>query len=458
MDNQSFVTALLPLVGGPGNIKGAIYCHTRLRLTLADYSIVDDAAVKKLDGVLTTKQSADQYQVVVGEKVKEAYNELLKHVTISPVQDSGRSSGPKRRKNIFIIFAEMMSGVFTHVITAICGSGLMTGIQVLLTNTGVIQPGDTLHTILGVLGDTAFYFLPFIIAVSAADRFKCNKIMAIALVGVLMHPTWATLLSGGVESIYLLEFIPIKLMTYSSSILPALFAVYALSKLEALLTRIIPPAVHAVTIPFLELLILGPVALTVVGPLGQWVGGLLVSGYAWLFSVAAVPASALFGGVYPLIVMTGTHLTFATIMIDSIVKNGVDYIMPLMSIAHCGLVGASLAVLFKTKNAKMRSVAATGVLVTGIGLTEPALYGVCLPLKKPLVISLISSCLGGAFFGVFKVTALGLGLSPLGSIPLYLTDTFIYWVIGSIATVALAFVGTWFFGYKPHMEEELGIQ
>jgi len=151
--------------------------------------------------------------------------------------------------------------------------------------------------------------------------------------------------------------------------------------------------------------------------------------------------------------LAGIHLSFVPLMLDSIAKIGVDYIMALMSIAHCGLAAASLAVYFKTKNKKFKSVAATGAIITGIGLTEPALYGVCLPLKKPLIISCICTAIGGAFYGLFKVSALSLGLSPLGSIPIYFTNTFVYFVIGAIGTAVIAFIATWIWGYKSGDEE-----
>ena len=142
-------------------------------------------------------------------------------------------------------------------------------------------------------------------------------------------------------------------------------------------------------------------------------------------------------------------------MLESISLTGVDYIMPLMSVAHSALAGSALAVYFKSKNLKLKSVAATGALVTGIGLTEPALYGVALPLKRPLVISVIAGGIGGAFYGIFKVSALALGLSPLGSIPIFFTDTFVWFVIGGIGTAIIAFVMTWIWGYKDGDEKDL---
>jgi PTS system beta-glucosides-specific IIC component len=454
VDNAKFIQELLPLIGGAGNVKNAITCHTRLRLTLADYSAVKDDAVKTLEGVMATKVSADQYQVIMGDNVKATYQELLKHVALSDSGSSTIQSG-KKKFNPIGIFAETMSAVFTPLIITICGSGLMMGLQILFNKMGLIGPGNTFYEVLGVLGNVAFYFLPFTIAVSAADRFKCNKYMAVVIVGILMHPTWMAIASGGVGQIMLFDLLPIRLLSYSSAVIPPLLSVYFLSKFEKLLVKIIHPSLGTVLVPFFELLILGPVILILVGPFSQWASDLLANGYQWLYGVASVPASMLFGGLYPLIVLSGTHLTFVPLMLDSIGKIGVDYIMPLMSIAHCGLAPAALAVFFKTRNLKFKSVAATGALITGVGLTEPAMYGICLPLKKPLIISCIASGIGGLFYGIFNVSALSLGLSPLGSIPLYFTDTFVYWVIGALGTGLLSFFGTWFFGYKDGDEQKI---
>jgi PTS system beta-glucosides-specific IIC component len=457
MDNVKFIQELLPLIGGAGNVKNVITCHTRLRLTLADYSRVNDEAVKSLDGVMATKQSADQYQVVMGDNVKATYQELLKYITLADADTStaGRGHTGKRKFNPIGIFAETMSAVFTPLIITICGSGLMMGLQILFNKIGLLNPGDPFYEVLGVLGNVAFYFLPFTVAVSAADRFKCNKYMAICMVAILMHPTWMTLASGGLDRITLFGFIPIRLLSYSSAVIPPLLTVYLLSKFEKLLVKFIHPSLGTVLVPFFELLILGPVVLALVGPFSQWASEIISRGYQWLYGIASVPASLLFGGLYPLIVLSGCHLTFVPLMLDSIGKIGVDYIMPLMSIAHCGLAPAALAVFFKTRNIKFKSVAATGAIVTGIGLTEPALYGVCLPLKKPLIVSCIAGGIGGMFYGIFHVSALSLGLSPLGSIPLYFTDTFVYWVIGALGTAVLAFAGTWIYGYKDGDEQKI---
>ena len=455
MNNELFVKTLLPLIGGADNVLNVIICHTRLRITLKDYGLVQDAEVKALEGVMTTRQSANQYQVILGDNVKAAYDELIKLVNITGAAETGNSVAQKRKFNLIGIFAETMSAIITPLVITICGSGLMTGIQILLLNMKLIDDGSPLSILLGVLGNVAFYFLPFTVAVSAADRFKCNKYMSILIVAILMHPTWMSLAAGEIDRILLFGFIPLRLLSYSSALVPPLLSVYCLSKFEKLLIKWIPPSLGTIVVPFFELLILGPIVLSLVGPFSTWASNIVTNGYFWLYERASIPASALFGGLYPLIVMTGCHMAFSTLMFDSLALIGVDYIMPLMSIAHCGLAPAALAVFLKTTNGKFKSVAATGALVTGIGLTEPALYGVCLPLKKPLVISCICSGIGGLFYGIFKVSALSLGLSPLGSIPLYFTNTFVYWVIGAIGTGIISFIGTWMFGYKDGDEKKI---
>lgn len=457
MDNQKFIEGLLPLVGGAENVTSAITCYSRLRLTFEDDSKVDLEGLKKLDGVLDVKNNGAQTQITVGAGVKKLLSDLEPYL---PNIKKKKAEIPQKRKrgNPITVFGEMMSGIFMQIMIPICGSGLICGIQILLTQVGILETGSTFDTLCNVMYNATFWALPFLVAASAADRFKCNKMMAMVMSAVLMYPTWGELLAAGETSLTLFGFLPIKLVDYSSSVIPALLTTYCLSKLEHFLEKKVPDYLHTVVLPLAELLIMTPVALVILGPIGSTVSSWLTTGYLWLFDRSAVLASAAFGGLYPFIVLSGTHLAFSSsVMLPALAATGRDYCMPLMSIAHCGLAPACLAIFFKTRSAKMKQLAATGALVTGIGLTEPALYGVCLPLKKPLIISCICSAIGGAYYGLNKVTALALGLSPLGSIPIYFTETFVHWVIGAVGTAVLAFVLTWFFGYKRGDELKVGI-
>ena len=450
MNNADFVQELLTYLGGADNIKTVFHCYTRLRFTLKDTSLVQENEIKGMEGVLNAKYIGDLFAVVVGDHVKSVYEELSKYVKVEEDPDESPSSSiKKKRTNPISLFIGTMSACMAPIIIAICGSGLIMGIQVMLVNFGVIESGDAASNLLSMLGNVGFYFLPFYVAVTAADRFKCNRIIAMALVGVLMHPTFMGLAGGEVEAVYLFGMVPIRLLDYSASIIPPIVLVYLHSKFEKLLYKFIPVSLQTVLIPFLELIILGPLALIVVGPVMKTVSDLVAQGYMALYNIAAIPTSALFAALYPFMVLAGIHTSLTPICMFSFSQFGVDYLMPLISVSHCGLAASALAVYFRTKNKKLKGVAATGALVTGIGLTEPALFGVFLPFKRVMITCLISNAIGGAFYGIFKVSCLALGLSPLGSIPIYFTDTFIYWVIGGLGTAVLAFVGTWIFGYRP---------
>lgn len=466
MDHKQLVTELVPLVGGAENIKNAIHCQTRLRLTLRDDSLVQDAEVRGISGVVTTNRSAGQYQVIIGSAVRNTYKELVD--LIGPFaqeeEEDAEEEGPQasvpaeaepKKKSLFGVFSEMISGVLTPIFIAFFGCGLATGLRLLLAYLGVIQPGSGGYLLLDTMGNAVYFCLPFLVAASAADYFKCNRTMALLLAGLMMHPNWTLLLSGGQDYIYLFDTIPLRLTSYMSAVIPPILAVYALSKVEPLLVRLLPATVNTVLAPVLTLVVLGTAILGLIGPVANWVNDILASAYGWLFGVASVPASALLAATYPLIVLSGAHSGLTLVMMDSLAKTGMDYIMPLMGVAHCGLAGASLAIFFRTKNKRLKAAAGTGALITGVGLTEPALFGVCLPLKRPLVVSCICSAIGGGFYGYFHVYGISMGLSPLGSIPIYFTDTFLYWLVGAVGTALLSFLGTWLFGYRVGDEKAL---
>jgi PTS system beta-glucosides-specific IIC component len=450
MNFEKTAEEILSLVGGKENIKNAIHCQSRLRLSLYDYKLINDAKVRRVEGVIGTKDSADVYQIVIGDKVTSVFEALMNKVGFikQKVGQDADVSTEKKKGSLINTLSETVAAIFTPVGVALIGCGLVTALRIVLQNIGLISDGDAINTMLSGIGDAAFYFLPFYIALCSADRFKCNRVVALVLSGVLMYPTWSTLAAEGMESLMLFGVVPLKLLSYSSAIIPPILTVYILSKVERTLKKLMPSILGSFFIPFLEILILGSAALIIVGPLSQMLSDKVAYAVNLVFDVASIPASALFAGLYPIMVMTATHVSIFPLVFDNLAKYGVDYLLPLMGVAHTAMAAASLLVYFRTKNGKLKGAAASGALVTGIGLAEPALYGVCLPLKKPLVIACVSAGIGGAFFGIFRVTVMGIGYVPLGTFLLYFTDTFVYFVIGTIITTALAMVGTLFFGYK----------
>lgn len=462
MDYEQMASSLIPLVGGNDNIKGVTHCISRLRFSLTDYSQIDEAALKALPGVIGLSKTSDQIQVVIGDRVMDVYDEVLRQLPRFAAAASGKGdtllderdgSPGRKRPDLFGLYAETMSAIIKPFFMPMCACGLVTGFRVLLENLGAIQSGDPVSTILTVFGDIIFVFMPFFFAITAADRFKCERAMALLLVGVLMHPTWMRLLELGME-FRLFGVIEVPLIDYSSTIIPPILTVYILSKVERFLKRVVPASLRLVLIPVLELVAVGPIALFIIGPLGNWFAGLLANGYEALYAIAAVPSSILFAAAYPLLVMTGMHMGFGVLIFRTMAELGVDYIFPLTSLANIALAASSLAVFFKTKNNTVKSLAGSGALVTGIGITEPALYGIALRYRRVLAVSMISAGVGGMIFGIFRVTCLGFGLTPLGAFPIFFTDTLGYCIIGHIVTAVIAFAATWIYGYSDQIAVE----
>lgn len=454
---EQLVLALLPLVGGAENVDTVFHCYTRLRFTLKDNSLVKDKEVASLVGVLGTKWIGSTYSVIIGDYVSDVFEVLAKYVKIEEEAEEavGEPGGKKERKNLITMFFAMMSGVMQPILYAICGSGLIMGLSVLLTNTGLIRGDSVFASVLGVLGNVGFYWLPMYVAVTAAERFKANKILAITLVGILLHPTFMNMAAAGTESLLLFGVIPMRVLDYSSTVIPSLLLIYTQAKLEKLLRRIVPQMLRTVLIPLVDVLFLGTAALVVIGPAAKYASDWIASAYLWLYNIASIPASILFAAGYPFMVLAGLHMSLAPICLQSLATLGVDYIMPLMSICHTGMAAAALAVFIRTRDERLKGVSATAAIVTGIGLTEPALYGVFLPFKKIMITVMIANGIGGLICGIFKTYALALALSPLGGLPIYFNDTFTSWLIATLVTLCLSFFGTLFFAYKPGDEKNL---
>ncbi len=448
MDTVKFVESLLPLLGGADNVGNVMHCFTRLRFNLKDESLIKEDEIRRLNGVMSTKKIGTTYSVVVGsEEVKPLFDEVMRHVKISDAAPA-QTPAKKEKVNLFQMFIGMMGAVMSPIVPIICGCGLVEGIHVLLNVTNIVAKGTTVDLLLATLYSVGFYFLPFYVAYSASKRFQCNAILAMAIAGVLMHPNFMALADAGQQFAYLFDFIPIRLINYSCSIIPVLTCTYVLSILEKWLYKKIAKSVQIVFIPLISVVVMGILALVAVGPVMKWVTDLVANGYLWLSNTVPWLSQLIFSVTYPFQVLCGIHTSWSPIIIASIEKIGVDYIIPGICIAHVAMSGASLGVLIKTKNPKLKSIASTATLITGIGLTEPALYGIFLTFKKVMVTTSISIAIGGFFYGIFKVSALAIGLVPLGSFPVFFTNTFVYWLIISVATYILSCALAMTVGYK----------
>ncbi len=425
--------AILAAIGGPQNITQAWHCITRLRFDVADRSVVDLQAIVGA-GVAGAQFSGDQLQVIVGTDVAAQFASLARLLPDSVVGGADASTSavtgatttlPKRgrfapRRLINLLF-ETLSGIFTPILPAIVGAGLLKGLIALAAQLGWLVEGTDAHQVLSLIADGAFYFLPFLVAASSARRFSVDMSLALAVPAALLYPTIvngaAAIAEGGPSSLSLFG-LAIPFVSYSSSVVPAILGVYVLGKLHALVGRLIPAALRIVVVPVLTLLVAIPVTLVVLAPLGHYLGVYLSDGANWLMDNGGLFAGILLGGLMPLIVITGMHYAFFPTTFQSLSTRGYDLILlPFNVVANLATVGATLAVAIRVRS--LRALAISTAFPASLGITEPAIFGVTLRLKRPFFFTLIGGAVGGAYAGLFALKSYGFAVPGLASLPLY---------------------------------------
>ncbi|MDQ0929839.1 PTS system beta-glucosides-specific IIC component [Bacillus atrophaeus] len=444
MDYHKVSKEILQLVGGEENVQSVIHCMTRLRFNLHDNAKADRSRLEQMDGVMGTNISGEQFQIIIGNNVPKVYKALLENSGLSEENTKGASG---QKKNVLSALFDVISGVFTPILPAIAGAGMIKGLLALALTFGWMAETSQAHTILTAIGDGAFYFLPMLLAVSAARKFGSNPYVAAAIAGAILHPDLTALLGSG-KSISFIG-LPVTAATYSSTVIPILLAIWMTSYVEKWIDRVTPSSLKLIVVPTLTLVIVVPVTLMTVGPLGAILGDYLSVGVNYLFDHAGIVAMILLAGTFSLIIMTGMHYALVPIMINNIAQNGHDYILPAMFLANMGQAGASFAVFLKSKNKKFKSLAFTTSITALMGITEPAMYGVNMRLKRPFAAALIGGAAGGAFYGVTGVASYIVGGNAgLPSIPIFIGPTFLYAVIGLVISFAAGTAAAYLIGFE----------
>ena len=448
-------------IGGASNVDQAWHCITRLRFNLNDKEKVDIESIKRIDGVLGAQFSGDQFQVIVGNKVSDVFAELE-----PMVEGGGSGSGERKGEKQGIISATMdfISGVFTPILPALAGAGLLKGFLALFVTVGWLNNASDTYAILNAIGDSVFYFLPFFLAVSAARKVKTNEYLALIIAGTLMYPTFIDAANGITDvtsfSLFGISFISIPVLNYSSSVVPIILAVLLLKYVYNAVKKVVPSVISLMFSPMITFLIVLPITLWLIGPLGTNLGEGLSTIFVWLFDVAGPVAGLLLGGFMPLIIMTGMHYAFVPIAIQNLNNNGTDtFLQPMMFISNLAQAGASFGVAVRSKNKAMKQLAVSSGISAMIGITEPAMYGVNMKLKKPFIFAMISSGILGAFAGWygFKAFALG-GLVGVFSIPVFADPSgaagpLVIAIILFVLSLVIPFILVLVFGFNDIPEE-----
>ena len=442
MNNKELAQKILELSGGEKNITYVTHCATRLRLVVKSEAEVNLKAIDSLEGVLKAQHSGGQLQVVIGAKVNKIYDEFTK---LGSFTNNNESDMPKVKKNPVNAFIETISGIFTPILPALVGCGMMKCLSSLMTSTGMVDPSTGFITVFNMIADCVFYFMPFFLAVSAARKFKTNEYLAIALAGCLLHPTIldaaGKIAETGIDKIDFLG-LPILLVKYTSTVIPIILSVWLLSYVYKFVEKIVPDLLKVLLVPMITLLIMVPVQLIAIGPFGSYVGTWIAEGLNILFAKSGIVAGALLGFFRPILVMFGMHYSIMPMQIQQVAETGVTVLTASALAANLAQAGAAFGVFLKTRNKTMKAAAGSSSLTALFGITEPAIYGVTLRYKKPFFAGCLAAGLVSGFFGLVNANANAIALPGILSLSTYNADKYIYIIIGVVAAFVLGCVFT----------------
>ena len=433
MNNQELAQAILKYVGGEKNIRHFTNCVTRLRFQLKDDKKVDQQALSQLDGVLGIQFQGDQFQVILGGKVASVANELGEITSLS----NGDEENDKKIGVSSVLNA--LSSILTPALPPVIAGGLLKGFIFMFLNFGWADGGSDTIIFLNGLSDAMFYFFPFLLAVSSAKRFKTNEYLALTLAGLMMYPF---AIAEGQQVMKLFGFIPVAVVNYSASVLPIIFSVWLLKYVKRFFDKRIPEMVNMVFSPLLALLITAPIAMSVLAPLGYYIGEYVAQGIKWLIDFSPWLAGLVVGSTRPVLVLAGMHHAMNPLMQQEISSFGSSQMLAMVLMSTFAQATAPLIVYFKTKQVKEKQVALSAVIPGYLGITEPSIYGVLVKYKGAMIATCLGGGIGAAVSTMLGGRSFGFVMPGILSLPAFMGEGFIGIVIGMIISIVVTAILT----------------
>ncbi|QLH64225.1 PTS beta-glucoside transporter subunit IIABC [Serratia symbiotica] len=459
MEYETLASEILVSVGGRNNVKSLVHCATRLRFKLRDNRRADAAVLKKNPGVIMVVESGGQFQVVVGNHVAEVYHAINQ---VAGFDDSavGAEGADDKKENLFSRFIEVVSSIFTPLLGVMAATGVLKGFLALSQACGWLLESSGVFKILFAASDSLFYFFPIMLGYTAGKKFGGNPFITMAIGGALTHPLMITAFEAAQQPDAVREYflgIPLTFINYSSSVIPIILAAWVSCRLELLFSRVIHKTVRNFISPLLCLVITVPMTFLLIGPAATWLSHLLADGYQSIYSFNSIVAGAFMGAVWQVCVIFGLHWGLVPLMLNNLSMLGHDTMVPLLLPAVMGQVGATLGVMLRTRDAKLRALSGSALGAGIFGITEPAVYGVTLPHKRPFVFGCIGGALGGAVIGYYHTATYSFGLVSIFTfaqiIPASGFDATVWGEIsGTLLSFCFAALASYLFGVKPTEE------
>jgi beta-glucoside PTS system EIICBA component len=463
MKYEQLAKDILANVGGKENVSSVVHCVTRLRFKLKDEKKANTEVLKNMDGVVTVMKSGGQYQVVIGNHVPDVYADVLTVGGLGTVSESSDSSSDENI-GLGAKFIDMISGVFTPILGVLAATGMIKGFAALFLALGWFEATSGTYQLMNIAGDGLFNFLPIFLGYTAMKKFGGTPFVGMAIAAALVHPTLATLTTGEVSNVLFkgtlfespihITFlgIPVIMMSYASSVIPIILSAFVATKVEKGLKKIIPDVVKTFLVPFFTIIIMVPLTFLAIGPISTWAGSLLGAATIWIYELSPIVAGLILGGFWQVFVLFGLHWGLVPIAMNNLTSMGNDPVLATTVMVCFAQIGAVLAVMLKTKDKKLKSLTVPAFISGIFGVTEPAIYGVTLPLKKPFIMSCIGGGVGGAIIGatagkLWMFGGMGIFVFPAFIKPGSALDMSFYGaIIALVVGFAVAFVLTYLFG------------
>lgn len=429
---------ILGLVGGKENISFVMHCATRLRFTLVDSSKADEEKLKKLSEVITVLNTNGQFQVVIGNDVPLVFKELNKLGDFGQVSEQETTSD----KTGFDKFFEIVSGIFTPIVPILMAAGMAGALLTILSLLNILPDTSPTYYVFNLIKEAGFYFLPIYVSYTAANKLGANPFLAMLLAAILVHPQLSNFEALGVEQLSIFG-IGIKSVKYANSVLPAILGTWLLSYVDRFFKKYTPSAIRAFMAPLLTMIVVTPIVLLVIGPLGGYMGDLFGEAVQSLGATFGFVSIAVIAGLMPLMIVTGTHSFVFPLVVATLASNGSESILiPAMMAENLAMAGAAFALSTMTENTDKKAEARAASLSAFLGISEPAMYGVVLPERKAFYSTMIGSLIGGAFAGIFGLTFYTVVSASATGLPGTFGDKGIMNFVVACLTMLISFVAT----------------
>ncbi|MGS2780347.1 beta-glucoside-specific PTS transporter subunit IIABC [Robertmurraya sp. GLU-23] len=463
MKYEQLAKDIIENVGGKENVNSVVHCITRLRFKLKDEGKANTDALKNMEGVITVMKSGGQYQVVIGNHVPDVYKTVVEvggFQNQSPVEEDGGGE----KGGGFARFIDIIASIFTPILGVLAATGMIKGFNALFVTFGWIDTTSGTYQILNAIGDSLFYYFPIFLGYTAIKKFGGSTFIGMAIGASLVYPTLTTLTGGDplftlfsgsmFQSPVFITFlgVPVILMSYASSVIPIILAAWFGAKVEKGLRKVIPDVVKAFLVPFFTLLIVVPITFIVIGPVATWAGNILGQATLFIYNLSPILAGIFVGGLWQVFVIFGLHWGLVPIAINNLTTLGSDPVLATTFAASFAQIGAVLGVWMKTKQQKLKSLSIPAFISGIFGVTEPAIYGITLPLKKPFIFSCIAAAVGGGIIGVTGVKLYMIGGLGIFGIPSHINPeggaAITIWglILSIVVAFVLGFILTYLFG------------